>query len=168
MDEPAATPVDDLDTSSPEAPGADRRAHWRLDRVRLLRAAGAVMATVAVAAVVLAAGTAFYYRRAGDASLSLRQRADAADVAVRMMPWVPAVRARQGYLRSRQLYAQGEYLGAVDVMQAAYADAVGDPELLAWFRKVQDALATETNRKAHLQHGHEGPGGTLRPQDIER
>ena len=53
-------------------------------------------------------------------------------------------------------------------MAEAYRNAVGDAEMLAYFKRIQAAWALDTNRKAHLQHGHEGPGGTLKPSDIER
>ncbi len=43
-----------------------------------------------------------------------------------------------------------------------------EPDLLALYREAQAVQSLETNRKAHLQHGHEGPGGTLRPTDVER
>jgi hypothetical protein len=140
----------------------------RLDAQRVTRAIGAVLAVGAVAAVVWAAAAGFSYARAGDASLPLTDRYAAATRALSLAPWIPAVRARQGYLRSQVLFRAGKILGAVDVMAEAYRDAVGDPQMLAWFKKVQDALALDTNRKAHLQHGHEGPGGTLTPGAVER
>jgi hypothetical protein len=103
-----------------------------------------------------------------DTRSSLDVRISAAAAAKSIEPWNPAMRAGYGYLVSQRLFAQGRHSLAVDVMAAAYKDAVGDPELLAYFKRIQDALTLETNRKAHLQHGHEGPGGTLRPSDIER
>ena len=50
----------------------------------------------------------------------------------------------------------------------AYRLDVGNVELLAVFKTAQAEQALDTNRKAHLQHGHEGPGGTLQPEDLER
>ena len=139
-----------------------------LDPRRIARGIGAMLAVGAVAAVVLSGAASFSYARAGDRGLPLEQRSAAATQALRLAPWVPAIRARQGYLRSQMLFRDGKTLAAVDVMTAAYQDAVGDPEMLAYFKRIQDALALQTNRKAHLQHGHEGPGGTLKPSDIER
>jgi hypothetical protein len=127
-----------------------------------------MLAVGIVALAVLAAAAGFSYLRAGDASLPLPDRYSAATEALKLAPWIPAVRARQGYVNSQLLFSEGKTLAATDAMAAAYKDAVGDPEMLAWFRKMQDALSLETNRKAHLQHGHEGPGGTLKPSDIER
>jgi hypothetical protein len=140
----------------------------RLDARRIARNAGAVLAVAIVATAVLAAAAGFSYLRAGDTSLPLAARYSAATQALKLVPWLPAVRARQGYLHSQVLFGEGRLLAATDAIAAAYRDAVGDPVLLAWFRKMQDALALNSNRKAHLQHGHEGPGGTLKPSDIER
>ena len=106
--------------------------------------------------------------QARTAELPLEKRLAAATTARAMEPWNATDRATWGYVRSQQLFAQGRHALAVDVMAAAYKEAVGDAEMLAWFTRIQDALKLETNRKAHLQHGHEGPGGTLRPSDIER
>jgi hypothetical protein len=87
-------------------------------------------------------------------------------------PWNPefARRARvlRQWERGRLLLDVGDYNGAVDALREAYADDVGNTELLALFKQAQDTQALETNRKAHLQHGHEGPGGTLAPEDVER
>jgi hypothetical protein len=140
----------------------------RIDARHLVRNVGAVLAVGLVAAAVWAAAAGFSYWRAGDASLPVTERYSAATEALKLAPWIPAVRARQGYMHSQALFQRGDLLAATDVMAATYRDAVGDPVLLAWFRKVQDALSLDTNRKAHLQHGHEGPGGTLKPSDIER
>ena len=103
-----------------------------------------------------------------DVSRPLAARRASAATARAMEPWNPTMRATYGYVVSQLLFARGHHSQAVDVMAAAYKDAVGDAEMLAYFRRIQDALTLETNRKAHLQHGHEGPGGTLKPGDIER
>jgi hypothetical protein len=73
-----------------------------------------------------------------------------------------------GWLRGKQLLDAGDYNGAIATLDAAYRLDIGDAELLALYRQAQDAQALATNRKAHLQHGHEGPGGTLTPDQIER
>jgi hypothetical protein len=64
--------------------------------------------------------------------------------------------------------AAGDYNRAVELLGEAYKADVGNSELLDLFKRAQITQALATNRKAHLQHAHEGPGGTLRPQDVER
>jgi hypothetical protein len=103
-----------------------------------------------------------------DAGSPVSTRLAAADKARSMEPWNPTHRAAYGYVLSQKLFAEGRHSLGVDVMAQAYRDAVGDAEMLVWFKHIQDVLTLETNRKAHLQHGHEGPGGTLKPGDIER
>ena len=102
----------------------------------------------------------------------MARRADSARLAARLEPW-NAEYARSARvlglweLGQRQLDA-GDYNGAVDSLRVAYGNDVGNSALLALFKRAQATQALATNRKAHLQHGHEGPGGTLRPEDIER
>ena len=71
------------------------------------------------------------------------------------------------WLTGQQLLDAGDYLRPVTVLREAYRRDVGDKELLALFKRAQDIQAIATNKKAHLQHGHEGPGSSLRPQDVE-
>lgn len=88
-------------------------------------------------------------------------------MAARMDPWSRRYRVRLRWLAGDRAIETGDYLRAVALLGEAYRDDVGNNELLADFRRAQDALSLETNRKAHLQHGHEGPGGTLAPGDVE-
>ena len=103
-----------------------------------------------------------------DPGTSLDTEVWAGATAQAMEPWNPAMRSADGYGRSQKLYFEGHYPQAVDAMAEAYRDAIGDPDMLAYFRHIQEVMAVATNRKAHLQHGHEGPNGTLKPSDIER
>jgi hypothetical protein len=130
-----------------------------------LLAAFALVAFVALGWHATASWQIFLSR---DASRPIDARVAAGAAARSMEPWNPTARAAYGYARSQQLYARGRLTQAVDVMAAAYRDDVNDTEMLAYFKRIQAALTLATNRKAHLQHGHEGPGGTLRPSDIER
>ncbi len=149
--------------------------HTRRDTVRslwvFLGAAGVMLLFVAG----LHLFGVWQYARAGDASLTTLERVQAADTARRIEPFEQSWKARYGALRAQyayeaatKFYAEGELVQAVDAMTTAYRYAVGNKKYLAYFVKLQDDLTAATNRKAHLQHGHEGPGGTLRPQDIER
>jgi hypothetical protein len=154
--------------TSPETP----RSPAEEPRVRRARV------TLALAVGVLGVGLAAHaaavsgYERSFDTRSALSERASAAETAARLEPWSAQFRTRLsvlgGWLRGQQLLDAGKYDEAVSVLAEAYRLDVGNRELLALFVRAQDAQARETNRKAHLQHGHEGPGGTLTPQDLER
>lgn len=102
----------------------------------------------------------------------LGERVARADVARAMAPWKPAYADRalalDDWQRGAELLAAGDYEGAIAVLDVAYRHDLGDQELLALYRRAQETQAAATNRKAHLQHGHEGPGGTLTPSQVER
>jgi hypothetical protein len=110
------------------------------------------------------------YRTSGSGPLP--DRLAAAQRASRMEPWnaqfARRVTALDEWVRGKKLLEDGDYKNAVDVLAIAYRNDVGNAELLALFKRAQVIQAAETNRKAHLQHGHEGPGGTLTPDQIER
>ena len=137
------------------------------------RAVLAIATALAVLLVALALHvTAVAASRRAQEPGGLARRAGAARLAAKLEPWNTefARRARVlglWELGQRQLDA-GDYNGAVDTLGVAYAHDVGNAALLELFKRAQATQALASNRKAHLQHGHEGPGGTLRPQDIER
>jgi hypothetical protein len=140
--------------------------------------------TASVVARLESAGTAFQlepfipaYRAralelgdavANDPAMSLDDRVAAARTALKADPGSRERRIRYGYLYAQRLARDGHLPQAVDVMAVTYKEAVGDLEMLAFFKRIQAELALDTNRKAHLQHGHEGPGGVLAPSDVER
>ena len=129
----------------------------------------AVIAIAVATAVHVAAVTA--YRRAQEPG-DLARRVAAARQAAVLEPWnaqfVRRSRLMQQWARGKRMLDAGDYNGAVEELGDAYARDLGNLELLAQYKLAQETQALETNRKAHLQHGHEGPGGTLRPEDIER
>jgi hypothetical protein len=134
----------------------------------------AVVVILGVSATVLAATmlhvTATAAARSAQEPGILTARAESAQLAAKIEPWNPGFVRRAHVL---QLWVSGQrlldaYNGAYEALREAYAEDVGNAELLALFRRAQAVQALATNRKAHLQHGHEGPGGTLRPEDIER
>ncbi len=135
-----------------------------------------MVAAVLVGAVILTTTALHLSATAADRRsrqpLGIAERTSSAVLAARLEPWNPtfARRAKTMLLwqRGQQLLASGDYNAAVDALREAYVSDVGNAELLELFKRAQATQALETNRKAHLQHGHEGPGGTLRPQDIER
>jgi hypothetical protein len=106
------------------------------------------------------------------ASTPLGQRVARATLAHRLEPWDATFATRATvmleWLQGSRLLAQAKYLAATDTLANAYRHDVGDRELLALFVKSQDLLAIDSNWKAHVQHAREGPGGSLRPQDVIR
>lgn len=141
------------------------------------RTSGRAMGLVVVVVLVLLIGgwllvAAAAYQRTFSAGATLAERADHADVASAMEPWNSRYAARalvmENWQRGAQLLANGDYAGAIAVLDIAYRHDIGDQALLALYHQAQDTQALATNRKAHLQHGHEGPGGTLTEQQIER
>jgi hypothetical protein len=144
-------------------------------RPRSRRAVGlalTALAIVVVALLALAVAGDSAYRDSKSALLPVEQRMARARTATCLAPWVATYRARYlalaGWVRGRNLLEAGDYSGAVNALRDAYRLDVGEKELLVLFQRAQDVEALATTRKAHLQHGHEGPGSTLRPQDIER
>ena len=110
------------------------------------------------------------YQRSFDRGLPLGQRASAARFAATLEPWNGRLATRAVLMakwqQGSELVSQGAYLPATLELADAYKLDVGDSELLALFQKAQQGLSIDSNFKAHIQHGHEGTGGTLRPQDL--
>jgi hypothetical protein len=164
-------------TPVPEPPASSSRLSAPSPEQTPARRSAIVLAAVGLALVVVAA-LAWHlvarssFDRAGSPAISLEQRAAAAQRARAMEPWNAGYdrRARllSAWLLGSEQLARGEYNAAVVTLDAAYRLDIGNQALLALDHKAQEAQALATNRKAHLQHGHEGPGGTLRPQDVER
>ena len=138
----------------------------------------AVKITASIALAVLIVIGAWHglaehsYRSSLPTGVPLASRLASAERAAWLEPWneryarrarlVSAWRDGDALLRARN------YLGAVNTLSAAMGHTPAEPDLLDLYHRAQEALTLDTNRKAHLQHGHEGPGGTLRPQDVER
>ena len=134
-----------------------------------------VLILIASAALLVAAAlhvVATTEARHAAEKVSLTARVESARRAAALEPWnhefARHARVLQLWVDGQQLLDVGDYNGAYEALQEAYAQDTGNSELLALFKNAQAAQALATNRKAHLQHGHEGPGGTLRPEDVER
>lgn len=129
---------------------------------------GVVFALFVGAWLLVAAVT---YQRSFSA-VPLAEKALQAETAAAMEPWRRDYGNRAlvlvNWQRGATLLEAGDYNGAIAALDLAYRHDIGDQELLALYHKAQDTQATATNRKAHLQHGHEGPGGTLGAQQVER
>jgi hypothetical protein len=105
--------------------------------------------------------------RSHDASLSLQQRLASAREARRLEPWRPAARSQAALLEGTILVQQNDLDAAKRVLKAAYLQDRGNVELRALLADVNRQIEVRDARKAHQQHGHEGPGGSLAPEDVE-
>ncbi|HEY5541047.1 MAG TPA: hypothetical protein VIL41_06305 [Coriobacteriia bacterium] len=141
-------------------------------RARKLALIGCLVLLGVLAVGVLALHLTAYdaYRSSFSTNLTLAERAAAARRAHRLEPWDTRFSVRDTvmawWVRGKQLLDSGDWNGAVAVLAQAYRLDVGDAQLLALFKRAQSTQSLETNGKAHVQHGHEGPGGTLRPEDV--
>jgi hypothetical protein len=138
-------------------------------RLRYTAILGVSAVLIAAVALHLFAGAA---ERRARAPGSLAERTASAQLAARLEPFNPAFVHRAQVMvlweQGQRHLAAGDYNRAVELLGEAYKADVGNSELLDLFKRAQITQALATNRKAHLQHAHEGPGGTLRPQDVER
>jgi len=152
---------------SSRRPTADRFIR-NLRRQRTLLAALLVLG----GALVLLHASASYSYRVSTSDGPLAQRTQAAQRARRLEPFNARFVARAELLgrwnRGAELLSAGDYNGSVAVLAEALPLGRDEAELIALYKRAQAVQALETNKKAHLQHGHEGPGGTLEPEDVER
>jgi hypothetical protein len=121
-------------------------------------------------ALVAAAAQAYAwvsYRSSFDAGMSLPARLAAARRAQALAPYATDYRVRVLWLRGETALAEGDLRIAVGFLERAYKNDVGNTELLAVFKEAQRRQLVQDSRKAHVQHGKEGPGGTLRPEDVQ-
>jgi len=162
MTSSATTPSTSRDTSPPPA-GTGRR-RWLV--------LGLILVLLLITLVGWWALARSAYLRSFSSAYTLEQRASAAEQAAHMMPLSARYKTRavvmEGWLQGkRQLEAQ-DWSGAVATLAAAYKLDIGDKELLALFQSAQAYQRIKTNWKAHSQHAHEGPGGSLTPTDVIR
>jgi hypothetical protein len=129
-----------------------------------------LLAALVVVALALHLTASNAYQRSFSAGLPLTQRAAAAEQASSLEPWNSRYETRaivmRKWLHGSILLSQDAALPAMQELAEAYRLDVGDQELLALFKRAQQQLSIDSNFKAHIQHAHEGPGGTLRPQDL--
>jgi len=128
---------------------------------------------VALSCVILIVhATAAYAHRMSIGEGPVATRATYARVAARIEPFNARYAADAdhllGWARGARLLESGDYNRAVAVLNETLRTGPDEPGLVALYKRATRIQAVETNKKAHLQHGHEGPGGTLRPEDIER
>lgn len=121
-----------------------------------------VLAAAAVHAYAYAEWRASFAQRPAAEQLAAAERAAALE------PWVAAYRARPLWIRgevarSHKKVATGYFL----LHRAADIDP-HDPDLHQALHAAYLDWYVATTWKAHVQHGHELPGGKLREQDVER
>ena len=129
-----------------------------------------IFLALSAALLVLAAYHAYAasaYRASFDAR-PLAPRMDSATRAADLEPWNRSFELRSIRLAAEQLFFAEEFDAAHSLMQPIIASREGDAEFIAFYRTVTVRWADRSAAKAHLQHGHERPGGSLTPSDIER
>jgi len=158
-----------MNTTADTPARAQQHRRWNLRTFALVVLVG-LLASLAIVALALHLTATSAYQRSFSASLPLVERTATAEQAASLEPWDSRYATRalvmRKWLHGSILLSQDAALPAMLELAEAYRLDVGDQELLALFKKAQRQLSFDTNRKAHLQHAHEGAGGTLRPQDV--
>jgi len=142
--------------------------------MRNLRRQRTVLTVVLLVAssVLVVHAIAVYSYRASTSDAPIARRAEAATTAARLEPfrasYVAHAEHLQSWAKGAALLEAGDYNRAVATLNEALRTGPDEPELVALYKEASRIQSIETVKKAHLQHGHEGPGGTLTPEDIER
>jgi hypothetical protein len=138
-----------------------------MTRSRFLR----LLLALVVGAVAIAAGVhgfALSEYRASFGAGPTASRYDAIGRATKAEPWNRTFAAREAYVHAEVLLAKGDLEGGYQLLHRSVNRWPDDKDLDRLYRKVYPEWYEWSSLKAHVQHGHEGPGGTLRPEDIER
>jgi len=106
--------------------------------------------------------------RASFARAPLATRIESASRAAELEPWNRLFEVRRIRLEAERLFLAEDYDAAHSLMQPVVAAREADAEFIDYYHVVNAEWIPASARKAHQQHGHEGPGGTLRPEDVER
>ena len=88
--------------------------------------------------------------------------------AARLEPWRVDASSQLALLEGAMLYEKGDLDEAKRVLGEARLKDLSNKDLESLLRKVNRDIIVRDSRKAHQQHGHEGPGGALAPEDVER
>ncbi len=106
---------------------------------------------------------------AANGALPLASRAGAAKRVMRLRPFSSSAEITYAILEGRRLFqTEATWDEAQALLYETYLRHIGNQPLRAELSVVNQAVMLRDAGKAHKQHGHEGPGGTLRPEDIER
>jgi hypothetical protein len=125
----------------------------------------ALVAAVAAVGLFVAQETAI----ATNGRLPLAARAHAAKRVKLLRPFSGSADVTYAILEGRLLFQKdATWDQAQKLLYDTYLRHIGDNPLRAELSIVNQAITLRDAGKAHKQHGHEGPGGTLRPEDVER
>lgn len=134
---------------------------------RVVLVVGLLLVMLSLPAVVhLVAGGSL--ARSRDTALPLADRLQYARGAARIEPWRMEAASQAALIEGTILYERGDLDAAKRVLGEARLKDLSDKPLESLLRTVNLEIIARDSRKAHQQHGHEGPGGTLRPEDVER
>ena len=125
-----------------------------------------LIAVTVLASVHLVAQDAL--ARSRDEALTPPERLAEAQTALRLEPWRRDIVGETAFIEGTLLRDQGDLDGAKRVLVAALERESTDRRLRPLLVEVNREILVRDARKAHQQHGHEGPGGSLRPEDVER
>ena len=125
-----------------------------------------LIAVIVLASVHLVAQDAL--ARSRDEALTPPERLAEAQTALRLEPWRRDLAGETAFIEGTILRDRGDLDGAKRVLVAALERDSTGRRLRSLLVEVNRAILVRDARKAHQQHGHEGPGGSLRPEDVER
>ena len=77
-------------------------------------------------------------------------------------------RSRAAVQEGESLLAAGDLDAAKAVLKSAFLRDRSNSEIESLLARVNAEIEARDARKAHQQHGHEGTGGVLAPEDVER
>ena len=142
--------------------------HNELSRsLRLLVGVGLVLVVVGI---VLHLGAAAAFNASQRVGIPIDQRVALARRAARLVPWSRQYRQRRTFVetwkRADTTLASGDFNGSMVILHSIVGTTLAEPDLLALYHRAQEAQTEGTNWKAHILHAREGPGGTLRPEDV--
>jgi hypothetical protein len=135
--------------------------------LRLLVGVGIVLVVVGI---VLHLGAAAAFDASQRVGIPIDQRVALARRATRLVPWNRQYRKRLAFVetwkRADTALSAGDFNSSMVALRSIVGTTLAEPDLLALYHRAQEAQAEGTNWKAHVLHGREGPGGTLRPEDL--
>ena len=132
----------------------------------IVLAVAGLIALIGLASVHFVAQDALV--RSRDEALTLPERLAAARAALRLEPWRRDIVGETAFIEGTLLLDQGDLDEAKRVLGAALGRDSSDRRLRPLLTAVNREILIRDARKAHQQHGHEGPGGSLRSEDVER
>jgi len=135
-----------------------------LERSRIATAVAALAVCVSIALGVSAWQSAL----SRDEALDMEARARSARRAATLRPWDPDAHTAAALLTGRVLASRGELERARRLLADTWLDNRDADDLRSELGSVSKAIERRDSRKAHVQHGREGPQGELDPEDVIR